>query len=169
MDYLQNHIWCAESNWQNAHYDCRHLVSLSSYKEGYVEDWRNLVDERSEEYSDDENSLLFRAMLSAGVHEDDARQRCRRYAPNLKPHVLQWLHDNVPNRKGQSPEQGWAIGSAKYRGNDGGSLTIFFHRKRDAMNFIKTFSVYRKPVHYCQYFTDVRKQLNLTTMEYETS
>lgn len=166
MNYLQNHIWCSESNWDNVHYDCRHLVSLSSYEEGYKEDWNNLIDTKADTYLYTENDALVEAMRKHGVSEDKINESLVRYAKNLKPHVLEWLNTNVADRNDTVCSKGWAVGSAKYRGSDAGSFTVFFHRKCDAMKFIKTFSVHKKPINYCQYFTDVRKKLNLETGKY---
>ena len=42
MNYLKNHCWCYDSNW-GGHYDCQVIVGLSSYKEGYKEDWERLL------------------------------------------------------------------------------------------------------------------------------
>jgi len=43
MDYLKNHCWCSSSHWDGDHFDCQIIVSLSSYREGYKEDWDNLT------------------------------------------------------------------------------------------------------------------------------
>lgn len=167
MNYLQNHIWCSESNWDNSHYDCRHLVSLSSYEKGYAEDWGRLIDEKADTYLDRDNDVFIKALRKLGASDEEIDECCTRYSKNLKPYVLQWLHENVSDRKGEECNKGWAIGSIRYRSNEVSSFTIFFHRKSDAMRFIKTFSVHRKPIYYCQYFTDIRKKLNLETMKYE--
>ena len=149
MDYLQNHIYCTDSNW-GGHYDCRHLVSFNSFEED-KQDWESIIDEKAESIT---ITFMSREMDAPVI--------------NLKPHVLKWLEENVEDRKNDPDcNKGWCIGSTKYRSRDCSSLSIFFHRKRDAMKFIKTFSSFKKPIHYCQYFTDVRKKLNTETMKYE--
>ena len=82
---------------------------------------------------------------------------------SLKPEVIQWLVENIPDfQKGK----GWCIGSEKYMMTDSGSASVFFQRRRDAMKFIKTWSKWKRPLFYCQYFTDIRKQLDLSTGKY---
>lgn len=140
MDYLQNHCWCSDSNWGGM-YDCRHLVTLSSYRDNFTDDWNNLV-------CYDEHKVL-----------------------TLNDNVLQWLTDNVLDTdkpyNGNTTTKGWCIGSLEYRKNDScSSFSIFFQRRKDAMAFIKRWSKWKKPLQYCQYFTDVRKKLDVNTGKY---
>lgn len=169
MNYLQNHIWCSSSNWGGVHYDCRHLVSLSSYIDADKEDWTQLVDEDAEEFFDHERRNAFKAAFEKAGHEYNTYDDKIFYkkVKNFKPHVLEWL-ETIPDRKDPDCVKGWCIGSMDYRNNDSLSITVFFHRKCDAMAFIKKFSKYKKATNYCQYFTDVRKRLNLQTLKYET-
>lgn len=168
MNYLQNHIWCSESIWDDKQYNCRHLVSLSSYEEGYIEDWNNLIDEGGDSYIDGEETAFMRRYLEKEGVPSDSISPISKRTNNLKPDVLEWLHNNVLDRKDEDCVKGWAIGSVRYRSNSCSCFTIFFHRKSGAMRFIKTFSVYKKPINYCQYFSDVRKKLNLKSMRYES-
>jgi len=85
---------------------------------------------------------------------------------SLKPEVLVWLKENVPDRKDDECTKGWCIGSDEYRRMDLISMTVFFHRRKDTMAFIRKWSQYKKPVRYVQYFTDVRKTLDLETGKY---
>jgi len=162
MDYLQNHCWCSSSCWTGEHYRCRHLVSISFYEED-ADDWDSIIDDEADTYID---SRRIKAVLKQG-YTPSSFDLMEMTAPNLRPHVLQWLDENVKDRVEDDCEKGWAVGDAAYRGANGLELTVFFHRKNDAMKFIKTFSKYKKPVNYCQYFKDDRKQLNLETMKYE--
>lgn len=166
MDYLQNHCWCSESNWGGVFYDCRHIVSLNSYKDGYKDDWENLVDESAETFFDEEEYQLF-----LPYYEEQGlvlnKGRFNKKVKNLKKELLDWLDKNVEDRTGYDCNKGWCIGSTEYRGKDASySMSVFFHRKSDAMKFIKTFSKWKKPINYCQYFTDVRKKLDLETLKY---
>lgn len=166
MHYLQNHIWCSESNW-GCHYDCRHLVSLSAFREGFTEDWEAIVDESADKFldqSDKDRCEEFYRLRGYAMPDDSVFTRD---VPNLRPEVLDWLEENVEDRKGWECGRGWCIGSTKYRATDKFSLTVFFHRRSDAMAFIRTWSKWKKPINYCQYFTDVRKRLNLDTLKYE--
>ena len=138
MDYLRNHCWCSDSNW-GGEYDCQVMVSLNNYRAGYTEDWNNLMTEK---------------MCTEGVD-----------TITLKQEVLDWLVSNIPDYK---DDKGWCVGSDEYTSNDTSvSYSVFFQRRRDAMKFIKTWSKWKKPINYCQYFTDVRKRLNLETGKYE--
>ena len=163
MNYLQNHCWCLESCWDRMHYDCRHMVSISSYEDD-DEDWPLIIDDHAEKYVDQRRLEVIKEL----GYDVSKRDLMEEDVPNLKPHVLQWLHENVKDRKYENQcEKGWCVGSTAYRSRNPYELTVFFHRKNDAMNFIKTFSKYKKPVIYHQYFADVRKILNLETLKYE--
>lgn len=167
MHYLQNHIWCSMSHWDGEIYHCRHLVGLNSYEDGYVEDWNNLIDEDAEKFFNQEEYDFWCQSKYSEKYGISNKDDVMKSVNNLKPEVLQWLKENVKDRKGETNNKGWCIGSTEYRANDSGSsFTIFFHRRKDAMAFIKRFSKWKKPIQYCQYFTDVRKTLNLETGKY---
>jgi len=159
MDYLKNHCWCSDSNW-GGHYDCQIIVGLSSYKEGYKEDWERLLTK-----ADYFNEDTYKILLSKGLPDcEEVKMAATTKYNQLKPEVIQWLEDNVPERNGV---KGWAIGSADHvRSGSNINYDIFFQQTRDAMKFIKTWSKWKKPIHYCQYFTDVRKTLDLQTLKY---
>ena len=171
MDYLRNHCWCSSSHWDNKNFDCQIIVSLSSYKEGYEEDWKNLTHEArvfSQEVMDNHTRL------TEYMHEKypDKGFDKKLIGPDvghitvskLKPEVMDWLSDNIEDINGK---KGWCVGSDEYIATDSRSgLSIFMQRRKDAMLFIKTWSKYKRPIHYCQYFTDVRKRLDLKTLKY---
>ena len=167
MNYLQNHIWCRDSNW-GGHYDCRHLVGLSSYLEGYKEDWDNILVDKS--FYDKKVRSKFSGLFldNPDCQEIPEEELCEMFTYKIKtlhPDVLEWLTTEVPD-KGE--EKGWCVGSDEYVRSDASySYSIFFQRRSDAMKFIKRWSKWKKPIHYCQYFTDVRKTLNLKTLKYE--
>lgn len=167
MNYLQNHIWCSDSNW-GGRYDCRHLVSIHRYTED-KDDWLELINEQAEEFRDLSAVTAFNSMVSKGyVREEHRDMFIMKKVANFEPFVLNWLRANVADRDNPEQPQGWCIGSTRYRAADSHtSQTVFFHRKSDAMAFIKKFSKYKKPTNYCQYFTDVRKKLNLETLKYD--
>lgn len=172
MNYLQNHIWCSESNWGGVHYDCRHLVDLKDYEPHDRTDWSNIVDYTKFIYCDKDYAKIYmERMAERGIDFTQAEAEdmftTHRKIPTLKPEVFEWLEQNVKDRNGEGCVKGWCIGSEEYRRTNTSDMCIFFHRRSDAMAFIRVFSVYKKPVHYCQYFSDVRKRLNLETMKYE--
>jgi len=167
MNYLQNHIYCHDSNWGGP-YHCRHLVSLSSYEEKDKNDWRNVVSSKTEKVFSQE---IYDRMKEAKSSFDDKilREYSTREISLVREDVIEWLNANVEDRttSNGSLEKGWCIRSKESRANSSGlDMTFFFHRKRDAMAFIKRFSEYGKPTHYCHYFSDVRKTLDLETGEY---
>lgn len=171
MDYLQNHIWCSDSNWGGL-YSCRHWVCFTSYQDHELNDWESLIDDEVDEYFNQrEYEVRKKHDPSPDKSDEELIEYCTHLAPNLKPHVLQWLHTNVEDRPQQKTSEGeslkgWCIGSPKYRGINESAFTVFFYRKKDAMKFIKEFSEYKKPVIYCQKFSDVRKKLDLNTRKY---
>ena len=153
MNYLQNHCWCSDSNWGGI-YHCRHVVDVprnlkgECYHDGPHIDWIDMT--TTKEYDVDDFGYEITKQLAI-----------------LKPEVIEWLNENVKDRKDSDCVKGWAYGSDEYRSHDSSvSMSIFFHRRNDAMKFIKTFSVFRKPIHYLNYFKDDRKELNLDTLTY---
>lgn len=178
MDYLRNHCWCRSSHWDNKNFDCQIIVSLSSYEEGYEEDWENLTHE-VEVFSQaalDEHIKMAQWMIKKYSDEYDESYLIKAKANKkagcvkihvFKPHVLTWLEENVPDMKG---EKAWCVGSNDYNitGSSSG-IAVFMQRRKDAMLFIKTFSKWKKPINYCQYFSDVRKVLDLKTLKYKTA
>lgn len=167
MDYLKNHCWCSSSHWDKQNFDCQIIVNISSYEDYNVEDWQNLF--TTEKYFSQSRYEEAKEMFSGEEYytEDFFKSYAVKTINILKEDVYQWLADNIPDdRYGNKM---WCLGSKEYRATDScSSFSFFFQRRKDAMKFIKTWSKYKNPVHYCQYFTDVRKKLNLETMKYET-
>lgn len=157
MTYYSNHCWCSMSHWDNENYDCRHIVSIQEipedgeYHDGPTDDWKALVTEREVELPKSKTHPFGEIMI----------------VPDLNPSALSWLEENVQDRKNEDNNKGWCIGNEKYRSRGALSLSIFFHRRRDAMKFIKTWSVHKKPVRYFNYFTDIKKKINFETGKLE--
>ena len=175
MDYFKNHCWCNSSHWDSKPFACQIIVTLYSYKKGYKEDWGNLTVEDSyydEDYANDWADRTIRLWAEHGREKtpeevEEYKQRVgNRTIRSLKPEVIEWLTENVPD---VVDGKGWCVGDKYYSADDSSSsYTVFFQRRRDAMAFIKRWSVHKKPINYCQYFTDVRKKLNLETGKYES-
>ena len=156
MNVLINHCWCSKSNW-GGQYNCRVVVSIDrvaedkTYYDPPMEDWTNLTEEYKFEWKDE-----------AGFPHYTTRR--------LKPEVMQWLKDNIKDRKlhkwaierGEKP-QGWCVGDDLYNSGDPISFTVFFERTGDALKFIKQWSVYKKPIDYLNYFRNVRKKYDPKT------
>lgn len=176
MDYFKNHCWCSDSNW-GGRYDCQIIVSLYSYKEGYKQDWKNVT--TTKKYFDEGEYDSFRERIQTHLKEEgkphsdvvvDAKLSGIEIGWSdinvLKSEVLDWLEENVKDFKGG---KGWCVGSDTYQSRgDCSSLSVFFQRKYDALAFIRRWSEHKKPIDYFQYFTDVRKTLNLETGKYDT-
>lgn len=173
MDYFSNHCWCSKSHWTNGMFHCRHIVSFSKYIDYDINDidsdWPALLfDEEfcvQEEY--DRCVRVFEKMNNdkpgSAVFTDDAiRQMSTRNVPSLKPEVIDWLTENVhqsTDKQMVDQPQGWAMGNAEYRQNDSSHFSIFFLRRRDALNFIKVWSIHKQPTTYFNYFTDDKRKL----------
>jgi len=158
MNVLINHCWCSDSNW-GGQYNCRVIVSLKRfaeledvYKRKQTPDWEKLVDE---------------------VPYDNGKEiPFRKYSTfRLKPEVIQWLKDNVKDRKllkwqiedGGYPPQCWAVGSDEYNSTESIGFSIFFQNPTDARKFIKHWSIHKNPEDYLNYFHDRRWKLDPTT------
>tara|TARA_B100000700_G_scaffold71271_1_gene79273 strand:- start:40965 stop:41429 length:465 start_codon:yes stop_codon:yes gene_type:complete len=151
MNYQQNHCFCLDSIWDGKTYNCRHIVFFNSYEEGNKEDWNNCIDPEAD------------SMIEKGF----GRER-KINVINLKEDIINWLKLNVADRKVDGAiEKGWSIPSIESRARDQNTLNIFFHRKKDAMAFIREWSKWKKPIIYYHYFDNIRKELNLTTGKYE--
>ena len=164
MDYLKNHCWCSSSNWDGQPYDCKIIVGLNSYKEHNKEDFANITT-KATGFDKDTYDAMSDRWKERGLSEDMMRELSQRTYNTLKPEVIEWLNDNVPDDK--DGNKMWCIGSEEYLIGDSCGINIFFQQRRHAMAFIKRWSKWGKPVHYCQYFTDVRKELNLETGKYK--
>lgn len=165
MDYLKNHCWCSDSVW-GCHYDCQIIVSLNSYEYHNKQDWNNVLT-KEKYFSQKRYEEAKKMFADKQYYTDDFHKSYATRDINIpKPEVVEWLYDNVACGKNGEPM--FAYGSKDYTFEDSASsYSFFFQRRKDAMKFIKTWSIHRKPVYYTQYFTDVRKKLNLETMKYE--
>ncbi len=172
MHFHQNHSWCSRSNWNNQSFDSSYMVSFGTHlsyqhnNDEYVEDlvdWNNLVVEEDEVFIQEDYDRAV-AWAKKSKHEyspDYPTLAATKYGvPNLKPEVLQWLHENVKDcASNKEQPQGWAIGNESYRATNTTDITIWFYRRGDAMKFIKEWSQYKKPTTYLNYFKDDYREL----------
>lgn len=151
MNVLINHCWCSDSIW-GGHYDCSVIVTLNMVQEG-----KNYHDEHDPDWTALLDEVPFKSK------KEPFRFDTRR----LKPEVAAWLEANVKDRKVCSYTDGgvkaWAVGTDAYNAANTISFSLFFERRRDAMAFIKRWSAHKQPIHYLNYFTDVRKELDPAT------
>jgi hypothetical protein len=121
----------------------------------------------SEKYLDEEmyerNKASFEKLIpDKQIPDDDLKSMSMRDVPCLNQDVIDWLNENVSDSTDKQmahQPQGWAMGDTDYRKNDGSGFNLFFLRRRDAMNFIKEWSVHKQPTHYLNYFDDDRREL----------
>lgn len=137
MIHYTGAYFCLRSNWDNDNFDTPNLVSIE-YKS---EDYAKLIDKKS-------------------LHPDDEFNSWRTYS-ELKPEVFKWLEENVKYQN--DGLKGWCCGNNEYNSNMGEGFSLFFYRRRDAQNFIRTWSVHKKPTETYNQNTYVNKILDKKT------
>jgi hypothetical protein len=169
MHYHSNHCWCSQSNWNDEGYSARHTVDIQKHTGSTIDDidpdWTSnvYITKEVDERRFENNKRSF-AKLSKEYSDDEIRSFSLETVPNLNDEVVAWLNENVADVKrddyGNGTMKAWAMGNQEYR-QSGYSmeLAIWFQRKKDAMNFIKRWSVHKKPTTYCNYFKDDRRKL----------
>lgn len=166
-----NHMFCTDPCWgkSDTMYWCKYLVAVErigkdkTYHDTPEEDWTNLT-VKVNYFDEEEYKRLLTFSSTKGMSDEDIRRWATKKIHIFNPEVIQWLNENVKDRRGE-PEypQGWCIGSEDYHARESLSISIFFHRRSDAMAFIKEWSVYKKPTTYFDYFRGIYKELNLET------
>ena len=176
MTYHTNHSWCNESNWDNKTFFGEAMVyfranmqtySISSYEHKIPDpDWSNLIEMRKD-FFDEKNyqdSLDFKRKLAKEFNKDFdesafSKELFIKEGKYLKQEVIEWLNENVKDKKDSNENtpleerKGWAIGNVGFRHKEDG-VTIFFERQLDALKFIRKFSIFKEPTQYFDYFED---------------
>lgn len=168
-----NHCFCMDPNWGGEPYWSRYMVAIQdklSYdpKAKKEEDWINLTGEHSffdqEQYDRYKDGKFFKGYSDEMLHD-----MCKSTTRRLAPKVWEWLEKNIEDTKenGRKGEKGFCVGTDAYnhRNND---FTIWFYRRSDALKFIKTWSVYKKPTTYFDYFKEIRKEIDFKTQKLKT-
>jgi hypothetical protein len=134
MIHYTGYYFCSQSNWDGEYFHVRNLVSIDE------ENAKNLIDKFPLEPS--------------------IENRFSHSFKRLKPEVFDWLLNNVKDEK--LGIKGWCCGNDSYNAgyND---FSLFFYRRKDARNFIKTWSIYKKPTETYNQNTYVNKVLNPKT------
>ena len=151
-----NHMFCTRPCWGKEAYWCRYLVSIErndgkDYHDEPEKDWLNLTEQF--DYYDEERYRENRGFASLkNITDDVLKQMAIKKARRLKPEVLEWLNNNVKERKDEDYTQGWCCGNEDYLAFNSMSISIFFHRKAEALAFIKHWSVHKKPSSFFDYF-----------------
>lgn len=157
-----NHMFCTNSNW-GGDYWSRYMVELDTLRKVEQEDCKNLLIEKeafdeerwnhSKDFFEKRGYTPEQLELQKGFYQ--------KHYKVFKPEVIEWLAANVADIKDKDQTKGWCVGSDAYQMRDGHSVAIWFYRRKDAMNFIRTFSIHKKPTTYFDYFKEICKELNL--------
>ena len=166
-----NHVFCLDSIWGGT-YDSRYLVSIkrviagNTYFDTPNPDWVSLISQKP--HFDKEEYKRFREHPDLQhIKEETHRSMCQKRTVFLKPHIMDWLNENIKDRPDKDSSQGWAVGTDQYNCTNPLSFSLWFHRKSDALAFIKKWSIHKKPVTYFDYFKEIRKELNEKTNKLE--
>ena len=173
MDYYQNWTWCRESNWDGKTFDSRHSVSFGKYVKYEIDDicpdWEAVTTSKmiiSPKELEQNHKMNARWKKEKGEFlwkdQESLEEASKRTVPVLRDYVIDWLHANVrhsSDAKMRHQPQGWAFGSEEYRLTDSIRFTIWFLRRRDALNFIKRWSIHKKPTSYYNSFTGDNREL----------
>jgi len=161
MRYLKGWYFCSDSNWGTS-FDSGHRVSVEThedFKHGSVEcdDWKRLIIMKS---AINKVRYDMYARLNPEWTDSELIRLAVEEFPTLRSEVFQWLRENVAdstdiNRKDR-PE-GWCIGDTQRRMKEMVELNIWFLRRRDALKFIKTWSVHKQPTE--TFSDDIKKVL----------
>ena len=160
-----NHMYCRDSNWGGG-YNSRYMVSIKRFikwdgpETPDDEDWSLL----------NESDILDKHLFSHSMKRKDnklsgkkLREMCQTKTQRLKPEVYRWLEENIVDSKDADYNKAFCVGTDQYNAVDYLSFNIFFYRRSDAMKFIRTWSVYKKPTTYFDYFKEIRKEYNFKT------
>lgn len=139
MDYLQNHITIRTPNTGGKFYHCRHLVSVDP----------NEVELQHVRIPCTPDDIRYEATRSfhSDMSEDDFSVSFGRTYLSPTPEMITFLN-TIPLKPNGDP----AYAYSKYSEHD---LGIGFHRKKDAMAFIKQFSKLGKPKYRTNYFKGI--------------
>lgn len=136
MTHYTGYYFCTRSNWDDNFFDVPNLVSI----ERDSEDFDNLIEKKS-------------------INPNDKYNSWKTYSA-LKPEVFSWLENNVKNNKDL---KGWCCGNKDYNSDTYEGFSLFFYRRKDALNFIKTWSFFKKPTETYNQNTRINKKLDKVT------
>lgn len=185
MHYHQNHMWCSQSHWDGKSFRTSYMISIDSYDgrrqfpSHEVEDWSNLLvfkDVWCQEVYDESMARFssgdYNGKITPDQYEVFASVHATKHSvPFLKQEVIDWLNENVADdaKPDDQPANGWCMGNDDYRSSGSSSLGLWFYRRRDALAFVKRWSVHKKCTTYFDYFNEIRKELidgKLVKIEY---
>lgn len=185
MIYHTNHCWCSESIYDGKNFDGEVMVvfggglSNDFLEDNEIEiddfDFNRLTEKRKffdQESWDDRLEFYKERAEKAGKEFKESDHEYAKIADTkdtvfLKQKVVDWLNENIKDKKDtdeNTPEnerKGWAIGNDKYNSNQSYRINVFFDRQKDALKFIRKWSIYKDPTFYFDYFHDERREMNI--------
>lgn len=187
MTYHANHSWCSNSNWDNKMFDSEVMVYfgqkitrtdiMESYNQNNMEnlnkiknpDFYNLTEIKHVIHKK-EYDFIKKIITSKNPNITEEELNIELKAEKdfytesiyiLKKEVVDWLNENI---KDENEEKCWCVGNDEYIINDYNKITIFFKREFDALKFIRTWSIFKEPVFYFDYFSDDRRNMDLNKL-----
>jgi len=180
MRYYTNNCSIEESIYDNKHFDGKVIVTIFKELESPKAlhrftknksnlDWNNSVIEfeffnkrELKEFTekDKEKAKEFTTSELNG-------SMFKRISFTLKQEIIDWLNDNIEDVKNSDENtpiekrKGWAIGNKYYNFKQGYQIDIIFTRQLDAIEFIKKWSIYKKPISYIDSFNEDRREINI--------
>ncbi len=191
MTYHTNFSWINRSIWENesfsgvvAVYFGKYITQTKVMPESFSNiinpDWNNLVQET---IFYDENKYqrrldMLEAVTKHKLNLEEIDKTSEEYLKEmeelkedsysktntLKDEVIDWLNNNVKNKKNVrentplNEKKGWGIGNLEYNSKDSNNMFIVFERQLDALKFIRKFSIFKEPLFYFDYFNDREKK-----------
>ena len=183
MKYFTNHCWINESIYDNKGFDGEVIVSIHKHLDSPKQlsdftknspnlDWvntvveSNFIDKKELEYfteiykktAEEKGEIFNPSDLKDGMF--------KRETVTLKQEVIDWLNDNLKDVKGSDENtpiekrKSWGIGSQSQNSKQSYQIDIVFTRQLDALEFIKQWSVYKKPTIYFDYFHDDKREMD---------
>ena len=86
---------------------------------------------------------------------------------SLKEEVIDWLNKNIADKIDTTEDtpindrKGWCTGNDEYNSKESHQITLFFARQKDALSFIKYWSIYNKPTFYFDYFHEDKREMDI--------
>ncbi len=189
MVYHTNHCTCHKSNWNSKRFNGGAMVYFEEIidndfcdeNEITIEDFDHQRLTYEKKFFDSEGlerlvELERKACADEGLHFSEKEYRESRASNfwietrGLNQEVIDWLEDNIDDRKFVDPNspiekrKAWAFGDDKYNSNTPWEFKLFFARQKDALKFIKEWSIYKKPTFYFDYFHSDRRELDINEL-----
>lgn len=133
------------------------MVIIEKFDDEYgTEDFDKLTHEVS--FFDKKSVCLFQ---DRDYNVEVITKLCTKRSRRLNDDVINWLHKNIKDQLDGT--KGWCVGNDEYNSRDL-DFSIWFYRRKDALAFIRQWSVYKKPTGSYNQNSYIEKKLNLETM-----